>query len=87
MIQEIKSKEERVKETIHLLKQILNLGIAETEPAYIEVKNYLNQWIRSDEKKVREYEIEFVRYGRKATLTLPWKGGKTCEFLMKKPRF
>ena len=86
MIQEIKSKEERVKETIHLLKQILNLGIADTEPAYVDVKNYLNQWIRSDEKEIRVYDIEFARYGRKATLTLPWKSGKTCEFLMKKPR-
>lgn len=86
MVEGIKSVEERLKETIHLLKQILNLGIAETEPAYIEVKNYLNQWIRSDEKEIKEYHIEFARYGRRATLTLPWKCGKTCEFLMKKPR-
>ena len=87
MIHELKPKEERVKESIRLLKQILDLGIADTEPAYVEIKNYLNEWIKSDDKHIKEYTIEFVRYGRKATLTLPWKSGKTCEFLMKKPRF
>jgi hypothetical protein len=81
-----KSKEERLKETIHLLKQILDLGITQSEPAYVEIKNYLNDWIKSDDKHVKEHIIEFVRYGRKATLTLPWKSGKSCEFFLKKPR-
>ena len=86
MIHEVKSKEDRLKETIHLLKQILKLGIADTDPAYIEIKTHLNEWIKSDDKHVKEFNIEFVRHGRKATLTLPWKSDKTCEFLMKKPQ-
>ena len=86
MIPEVKPKEERLKESISLLKQILGLGIPETEPAYVQIKNYLSEWVKSEDKQIKEYNIEYVRYGRKATLTLPWKSGKSCEFSMKKPR-
>lgn len=79
----VKSTEDRVKETIHLLKQILDLGFAETEPGYVEIKTYMTEWIKSDDKHIKEYIIEFVRHGKKATITLPWKNGKSCEFSMK----
>jgi hypothetical protein len=80
---EVKSRAERLKETIHLVKQIRDLGIHETEPSYLEVKEKLNNWIKSEEKHVHEYVFDFVRYGRKATLTLPWRADKPCEFRMK----
>ena len=80
---EVKSRAERLKETIHLVKQIRDLGIHDTEPAYLEVKEKLNNWIKSEEKHVQEFVFDFVRYGRKATLTLPWRAGKACEFRMK----
>lgn len=80
---EVKSRAERLKETIHLVKQIRDLGIHETEPSYLEVKEKLNNWIKSEEKHVQEYVFDFVRYGRKATLTLPWRADKPCEFRMK----
>jgi hypothetical protein len=35
--------------------------------------------------QIKEHVIEFTRYGRKANLTLPWKSGKSCEFLLKAP--
>jgi hypothetical protein len=82
---EVKSMADRAKESINLIKQIRDLGIEETEPPYLEIKKYLNEWIRSDEKLIVEYDIEFARYGRKGKLTLPWKKGRTCEFLLKKP--
>ena len=85
-IDEVKPKEERLKESISLLRQILGLGIPDTEPAYVMVKQYLSDWVKSEDKHLQEYEIHFVRYGRKATLTLPWKKGRTAEFLLKKPR-
>lgn len=80
---DIKSKKDKVSETVRLLKQILGLGIIEGDPSYIIVKNYCTSWINSEEKKNYVYEIEFPRYERKATLTLPWKSDKTCEFYMK----
>lgn len=83
---EIKSKKDKVSETVRLLKQVLGLGIVETDPSYIQVKEYCSTWINCEEKKVFEYEIMFPRYGRKAILTLPWKSGRTCEFYMKARR-
>ena len=85
MSQEIKPMNDRLKETINLLKQILGLGISDTDPTYLEIKKYLNDWIKSEDKQIKEYSFEFVRYGRKGTLTLPWKANKSCEFLLKKP--
>jgi hypothetical protein len=80
----LKSMTDKAEESIKLIKQIRDLGILETEPSYLEVKKHLNEWIKSDEKRVKEYIIEFPRYGRKATLTLPWRDDQTCTFLMKR---
>jgi len=85
MSHETKPMMDRAKESVNLMKQILGLGISETDPTYVDIKNYLNDWIKSDEHRVKEYDIEFVRFGRKGTLTLPWRSDKTCEFFLKKP--
>ena len=84
-IPEVKSIADRATESVNLIKQIRDLGISLNDPSYLEVKEHLNEWIKSEEKKVLEYEIYFSRYGRRATLTLPWKADKSCEFSMKKP--
>jgi len=85
MSNEVKSMIDRTKESINLIKQIRDLGINENEPPYIEIKKYLNEWIKSDKKQIVEHDIEFARYGRKGKLILPWKNNRSCEFLMKKP--
>ena len=82
---EVKPMVDRAKESINLIKQIRDLGIEETEPPYLEIKKHLNQWIKSEEKRIIEHDIEFARYGRKGKLTLPWKNTKSCEFFLKKP--
>lgn len=84
-IRELKSMSDKAKESINLAKQILDLGVLETDPSYLEIKKYLNEWIKSDDKHVKEYTIEFPRYGRKGLLTLPWRSDKPCSFSMKKP--
>ena len=76
---------DKADEAIKLIKQIRDLGILESDPSYLAVKAHLNEWIKSDDKKIKDYVIEFPRYGRKATLTLPWRADQTCSFLMKKP--
>ena len=81
----VKTVQDRMTETIRLLKQVLDLGIAETDPGYQDLKNHLTDWVKSEDTHVKEHVIEFTRYGRKANLTLPWKSGKPCEFLLKAP--
>ena len=85
-IKELKPKIDRVKESVHLCKQILDLGFTESDPSYLEIKKYLNEWVKSEDKHIKEYTIEFPRYGRKGMLTLPWRADKTCEFFLQKPR-
>jgi hypothetical protein len=84
-IKELKSKEDKLKEGIKLLKQIKDLGILDTDPSYVLIKDYISEWVKSEDKHMKEYVIEFPRYGRKGHLTLPWRADKTCEFLLKKP--
>ena len=81
-IPDIKSKNDKVSETVTLLKQILGLGIHENDVSYLEVKSYCKQWIESEERKIFEYKILFTRYDRMATLTLPWRSDRSCEFRM-----
>ena len=81
--QELKSQKERLKETMHLIKQIRELGIHDSEPGFVEVRGRLTEWIKSEEKHIKEFSFDFVRYGRTATLTLPWRADKACEFRMK----
>ena len=83
-VKELKSKSDKLKETIHILKQIKYLGIPETEPAYLEIKNYMSEWVKSEDRNIKEYTIEFYRFGRKGILTLPWRSDKPCEFVLKK---
>jgi hypothetical protein len=84
-IRELKSMTDKAEEAIKLIKQIRDLGILQSDPSYLEVKTHLNEWIKSDEKSIKEYTIEFPRYGRKAVLTLPWRSDQTCSFFLKKP--
>jgi hypothetical protein len=83
-IPDVKPMMDRAKEAVTLIKQIRDLGISETDPSYLEVKSHLNEWIKSEDRIVKNYDIYFARYARKSTLTLPWKASKTCEFSMKK---
>lgn len=85
VIKELKPQSDKVKEAVKLIKQIQDLGITDNDPSYLEIKAYLNEWIKSEEKKIKEYTIEFPRYGRKGFLTLPWRSDQTCSFLLKKP--
>ena len=72
---QVKPVGERAKEGVALLRKMLDLGIAETEPGYVTVKEHVDAWIRRDE--AWSGKADFVRYGRRAYVTLPMKPG--CE--------
>ena len=84
-VKELKPQKDKATESIKLIKQIRDLGILDTDPSYLQIKSYLNEWIKSEDKHLKEYVIEFPRYGRKGYLTLPWRSDQTCTFLLKKP--
>jgi hypothetical protein len=71
----VKPLAERLKEGVTLLRKILDLGIAETEPGYVAMKERVDAWIKRDE--AWSGKADFVRYGRRAYVNLPLKAG--CE--------
>jgi hypothetical protein len=75
---------DKAKESVHLMKKIQDLGISPLDPTYLEVKDLLNVWIKSEEQKSSEHELFFARYGRRAKLSLPWKADVFCGFYMLK---
>jgi hypothetical protein len=64
-----KSKEDRVKETIRLLKELGRIGFNALDKGYNEVKDVLRKWVEDGEPV--ETEVEFPRYDRLAKISLP----------------
>jgi hypothetical protein len=71
----VKPVAERLKEGVTLLRKILDLGIVETEPGYVTIKERIDAWVRRDE--AWSGKADFVRYGRRAYVNLPLRAG--CE--------
>jgi hypothetical protein len=73
MDEEEKTKEERIKESIAILKKLKGLGIPHTNIGYINTKAVLDTWIATGEEC--NDEIYFRVYGRIGCIHLPkWKG-------------
>jgi hypothetical protein len=62
MLKEIKSREERVKEGISILKQLKEGGVSHTSMGFIELKQKITEWI--DSETGWEGIIPFPEYGR-----------------------
>lgn len=64
-----KPKEERLREGVSLLKQILDLVHDSELEAYLELKRVITEWIQTG--KAWDGKIEFPSEGRVAELSLP----------------
>ena len=79
-----KTKFDRVKETMTILKKLKELGIRTADPGFIAVKDAMTEWINTGEPS--EKKIEFPFYGRTAELILPSKVTETANLLLKAPK-
>jgi len=79
-----KTKLDRVKEAMTILKKLKELGIRVADPGYIGVKDAMTEWINTGEPV--EKKIEFPFHGRVAELELPWKATGTANMLLKAPK-
>ena len=79
----LKSKMDRVKESITILKKLQELGIPTTEPGYRQTKEYLDQWIAGGD--VWSGRIDFPRFGRRAELVLPVRPDKSISMKLFAP--
>lgn len=73
-----KTKADRVKDAITILKRLQLVGVANTDPGYLETKKYLDEWINTGEYAHHKYY--FFRYGRKAELILVTRQGVEPTF-------
>jgi hypothetical protein len=80
-----KTKAERVKEAVQILKKFVEVGIRQTDPGYRQTKQYLDEWIKTGES--RTYKYELMRYARKVELILPSREGiaPTCHLFPPDP--
>jgi hypothetical protein len=79
-----KSKEDRLKEGINLLKQMLDLIKDKEHPAYLELKAVITTWI--NDGKAYDGKIEFYDFDRIADISLPRTANKSASigWLVKK---
>jgi hypothetical protein len=72
-----KTKVERVRESVEILRKLKDLGVSVSEPGYVATKQLLDTWIAEGE--TREERIEFPRYGRRLDLVLPAREGRAVQ--------
>lgn len=79
-----KPKEERLAEGLELLRALLRTGVGEDEPAYIDMKSKISEWVKTGVSW--EGRIDFPDHGRYAAIRLPKNSLNTATlaFKMKK---
>ncbi len=80
----LKSKMERVKESITILKKLKELGIPTNEPGYVFTKQKLDEWIAGGEQW--DGRVDFPRFQRRAELVLPVRPDRVVSMTIFAPR-
>ena len=78
---EDKTKADRLKETIRLLKELGKIGYSELDIGYNELKKLMTDWVGDGEK--RDAEINFPKQNRVAIVSLPKREDKAATIRMK----
>lgn len=80
----LKSKADRVKESITILKKLKELGIPNNEPGYYMTKEKLDEWIAGGDQW--DGRIDFPRFQRRAELVLPVRPDRVVQMTIFAPR-
>jgi hypothetical protein len=75
-----KSKEERVKEGVHLLKQLIDAGVRRGG-SFEDLKAKVDEWIRDGNAWAGK--VRFEEYGRIAEVILPSKSGVVASLIFR----
>jgi hypothetical protein len=78
---ELKTKAERVKETVRLVKELQRVGFKPADPGYKELYAVLTKWVEDGESAFAE--IPFMRHGRDAEVNLPKWADKAATIRLK----
>lgn len=76
-----KTKEERLKEGMHVLNRLKEVGIPMDNDGFIEVKNAISRWVQDGQAVIIE-NINFFPFDRMGKLTLFRVSGPKTEPIM-----
>jgi hypothetical protein len=76
-----KPKEERVSESVNLLKQLRDLGVVDSTLGYEELKEQIKEWVTTGKRW--EGTITFPTFRRKAEIILPFKANQAASLNFK----
>jgi hypothetical protein len=76
-----KTLEERLSDSVTILRNILDVGVEKDSDEYLTTKAHLDTWIKSGEPGF--FTIPFPTYGRVAHMTLPKFSGTTPVYVLK----
>jgi len=82
-MQALKTKEDRLKEGMHILNQLKEAGVLPSSGGFIQLRTQVSEWVNSG--KSWDGRIEFPEYGRYAVVELP-KSAKVSATLAFKRR-
>ena len=78
---DLKSRADRVKESVQILSKLVSLGIPKNDVGYLLTKQALDIWI--SEGKEKSHVIPFPRANRTGYLKLPSLAIETATFVLK----
>lgn len=81
MATEYKTKEERLTESMNVLKELRGLGIPLTCPEVTKFRERLSAYV--NDEIPWEGTIDFGEYGRKMEVKLPLRADRTIEVLLR----
>jgi hypothetical protein len=84
LMQNLKTKEDRVKEGLHILNQLKEGGVAQTSGGFVDLKTQVSEWVNSG--KSWDGRIEFPEYGRYAMIELPKSAKVVASLAFKRTR-
>jgi len=77
----LKTKEERVKEGITLLKKLKDAGVPRTSPSFTEVQKTISKWVVDGAAVATT--IPILRSDRDADIVLPANKGQTAQIVLR----
>jgi hypothetical protein len=77
-----KSTSERVAESVHLVKQLADVGISNTHPHMKAFRQLLGQWVREEDFSYSG-RVDFDAYGRRGDLVLPRAPGAVSSLRLR----
>jgi len=83
-MQALKTKEDRLKEGMHILLQIRDAGVTDKCQPFVDLKEQISEWVNNG--KAWDGTIEFAEYGRYAVISLPKSANVYASLAFKRSR-